>query len=163
MPNSSDKNLDQSVIGIIGREDFCKILSAKKVELRRQIQELTEKLNSVCKILKQLSAQNPESSILEPIEDRKRSRKARKKSRNKKGFRGIKLSEVSALTANILKGGRSFSEDQIKRTLIKRVKEGGFSARGVHLTLKRALEQPDFHITSTGKWRLTNRQPLGKK
>ncbi len=44
MPDSSDKNLDQSVIGIIGREDFCKILSAKKVELRRQIQELTEKI-----------------------------------------------------------------------------------------------------------------------
>lgn len=162
MPHSSDENLDQVVLGLLEKDDLRKILSSKKDELHRQIHVLSAKFKNVCKILKSLSAQNPESSILMPAQDKKRSRKAGRKSRSMKTYRGVKLSGASALTANILKSGRSFSKEQIQKTLVKQVKEGGHSARGVHLTLKRVLAQPDFQKTASGKWRLANRHLLEK-
>src|SRR3989338_1301104 len=163
MHDSSGKNLDQLFINLLEEGDIRSILSTKQVELRRQILGLTEKLNNVCKILKLLSAQSSESKILTPAQDKNRERKIRRKSLGKKKtYPGVKLSGASALTANILKSGRSFSEEQIKQTLVKHVKEGGLSARGVHLTLKRVLKQPDLQKTASGKWRLANKHLLEK-
>ncbi len=158
MHDSSGKNLDQVIMNLLEEGDLRNILSAKKTEYRRQIVGLTEKLNNISKILKLLSDQNPESSILEPVEARKRSRKSGKKSRSRrKSYNGVKLAGASALTANILKDGKSLSEKELKATLVKHVKEGGLSARGVHLTLKRVLTQPDFQKTRAGRWRLASK------
>lgn len=136
------KNLGLSVLA--DEQDVREFLLFKKVKILKDIDALKTKLKSIEFLL---SESSPPSSGKEKIV---RSHGQRKSSSSPVHATSA---DVKTIVKDILSKGES-AWNELKDSAVKKLREGGKSAKGVGLMLGRVLRSAEFFNTKRGLWKL---------